>query len=212
MGNLPYPNNDPSQLRVSDSDREKVAEVLRTAAGEGRIDFEELDQRLEATYSARTYADLVPITADLPATAAHGVPVQRPTPNVPATITHENSWAFMSETKRQGAWLVPERHTAFAMMGSVVLDLRQATFSSTETVINANVIMGSVEIWVDAHTHVIVDGVPIMGEFTMGKDKVDSQVDASSPVVRVTGMALMGSVAVSRRPEPGTPKKYLGTY
>ncbi len=43
-----------------------MAEELRTAAGEGRIDLEELDERLEATYAARTYADLVPITIDLP--------------------------------------------------------------------------------------------------------------------------------------------------
>ena len=40
---------DPSQLRISDDDRHKVAEVLREAAGEGRIDMDELDERLEAT-------------------------------------------------------------------------------------------------------------------------------------------------------------------
>src|SRR4051794_7789626 len=57
---------DPSRLRISDQDRHHVAEVLREAAGEGRIDLEELDQRLEATYAARTYADLVPITSTCP--------------------------------------------------------------------------------------------------------------------------------------------------
>ena len=67
---------DPSRLRISDSDRHQVAEVLREAAGDGRIDFEELDQRLEATYAARTYADLVPITLDLPIETAADLPVQ----------------------------------------------------------------------------------------------------------------------------------------
>ena len=57
---------DPSLLRISDADRHQVAELLRDAAGEGRLDLEELDERLEATYAARTYADLVPITIDLP--------------------------------------------------------------------------------------------------------------------------------------------------
>src|SRR5215217_4028564 len=57
---------DPAQLRVSDDDRHKVAEILREAAGEGRIDLDELDERLGATYAAKTYADLVPITLDLP--------------------------------------------------------------------------------------------------------------------------------------------------
>ena len=54
---------DPAQLRISDADRHQVAEILREAAGEGRIDLDELDERLEATYAAKTYADLVPITA-----------------------------------------------------------------------------------------------------------------------------------------------------
>ena len=67
---------DPARLRISDSDRHQVAEVLREAAGEGRIDFEELDQRLEATYAARTYADLVPITLDLPTQPTTSLPVQ----------------------------------------------------------------------------------------------------------------------------------------
>src|SRR3954452_10026799 len=59
--------DDPARLRISDAERHQVAEILREAAGEGRLDLEELDQRLEATYAARTYADLVPITFDLPA-------------------------------------------------------------------------------------------------------------------------------------------------
>ena len=63
----PGAGNDPTQLRISDADRHQVAEILREAAGEGRLDIDELDQRLEATYAARTYADLVPITLDLPA-------------------------------------------------------------------------------------------------------------------------------------------------
>ncbi len=40
-----------------------MAEVLSDAAGDGRIDLSELDKRLEATFAAETYAELVPITA-----------------------------------------------------------------------------------------------------------------------------------------------------
>ena len=65
MGEIENRPPDPSMLRISDSDRQKVADVLRDAAGEGRIDLEELDERLELTWGAKTYADLVPITADL---------------------------------------------------------------------------------------------------------------------------------------------------
>ena len=118
----------------------------------------------------------------------------------------------MGECKRQGAWLVPARHTAFAMMGSVLLDLRAATFAERDVTITANAVMGEVKVIVDAGTHVVVDGVPIMGEFHQAKDKTPALLDADSPVVRVKGMALMGSVSVQRLPAPGTPKKIIGRY
>jgi hypothetical protein len=53
-------------LRIADADRERVAERLRKAAGEGRLAPEELEERLEAAFSARTEAELAPLVADLP--------------------------------------------------------------------------------------------------------------------------------------------------
>jgi hypothetical protein len=55
-----------SALLASDADRERVAERLRAAAGEGRLTSEELEERLESAFGARTQADLEPLTADLP--------------------------------------------------------------------------------------------------------------------------------------------------
>lgn len=212
------PGGDPAQLRVSDADREKVAEVLRRAAGEGRLDYEELDERLSATFAAKTYADLIPITVDLPdhpgrATAARPGPPPSPRPaSAPSTVTHDSSVAVMGDCKRKGAWRVPENHTAFALMGSVLLDLRQASFCATTTEITANAIMGDVKVYVDAHTHVVLSGTPILGDFKQSRDKVPAQLSESSPTVVVKGIALMGSVSVVRLPPPGTPRKILGTY
>lgn len=53
-------------LRASDGDRERVAELLRDHCADGRLSFDELEERLERVYGARTYADLRPLTADLP--------------------------------------------------------------------------------------------------------------------------------------------------
>ena len=203
MAGLPE-RPDPSQLRISDADRHQVAELLRQAAGEGRIDIDELDERLEATFAAKTYADLVPITVDLPTqpiTQAHA-PTRGTTP---ATTTYETSLALMGGASRKGAWLVPERHTAFSMMGGVDLDLREATFAAREVTIVANTIMGAVDIVVDAHTVVIVDGVGVMGSFEQGRDRVEAQLGPDSPVVRVKGFALMGAVTVVRKGPPKTP-------
>ena len=53
-------------LRASDADREHVAERLRKATGEGRLLAEELEERLGAALSARTYGELDSLVADLP--------------------------------------------------------------------------------------------------------------------------------------------------
>jgi Domain of unknown function (DUF1707) len=54
------------ELRASDAERDQVAEVLRSHAAEGRLDADELDDRLGAAYAARTHGDLAVLTADLP--------------------------------------------------------------------------------------------------------------------------------------------------
>jgi Domain of unknown function (DUF1707) len=57
----------PSSLRASDADREAVAERLRRAAVEGRLEPDEFEERLHAALRARTYGDLRPLLSDLPA-------------------------------------------------------------------------------------------------------------------------------------------------
>jgi Domain of unknown function (DUF1707) len=200
-----YPR-DPALLRVSDADRHKVAEILRQAAGEGRLDLDELDERLESAYAAKTYADLVPITADLPVRGNEQLPSPGPQqaagPLVPAP-RHDSTLAFMGGASRKGLWQVGATHTAFAMWAGVTLDLREARLTSRETVIYANAIWAGIDIIVNAHTHVIVDGIGIMGGFEQARDKVAPAIGAESPVLRVKGFALMAGVSVQRKPMPG---------
>src|SRR4051812_8630505 len=107
-------------LRASDADRELVAERLRDALAEGRLDMEEFEERLEATYKARTYRELQPITHDLPG-AGVAVPVslvKEPLPggavNWPARIGSReptSTWGIgiMSGFQRKGRWTAPRR-------------------------------------------------------------------------------------------------------
>jgi Domain of unknown function (DUF1707) len=201
-------SQDPARLRISDDDRHKVAEVLREAAGEGRIDFDELDERLEATYAARTYADLVPITLDLPAQATASLPVHpaaatTPSPVVAGGATQERHLAIMSGFERKGVWTVPQHLSVTCFMGGADLDLRQAQFAAREVVITVNAVMGGADIKVNPHTHVVLEGTGIMGGYSGPSDKTPAELDANSPVVRIRGFAIMGGVSVSRRPAPG---------
>jgi hypothetical protein len=66
----------PSHL-ASDADREAAATRLRQAAAEGRMDADELEQRVAEAYRARTIGDLTSLTADLPVPAAQRVPARR---------------------------------------------------------------------------------------------------------------------------------------
>ncbi len=187
-----------------------MAETLRQAAGEGRLDLEELDERLEATYAAKTYADLLPITADLPVMPGAGQPPSarsvaprqpwRPPVVVPA---YSSSFALLSETKRTGVWQLGAEHAAFAFLGSVTLDLRYARFTRQHVTLTANTVLGGVDILVNPFTHVVVEGIGVMGSFGEGRAKVHPQLGPESPVVLVRGLALLGAVEVKRKAARG---------
>lgn len=213
---------DPRDLRISDADRHRVAEVLREAAGEGRLDLDELEERLEGAYGAKTYRDLIPLTADLPAQQqGPHLPGRLPPPPVPEgprpayrpLVGHApvylTSVAVMSECRRVGVWETGVSHTATAFMGSVLLDLRQAVLPAGGLVIHANVLMGSVRVVVDARTAVVIEGNALMGIYAETGSRVPARIDAGSPVLRVRGVALMGSVEVRRKGPPGELRRRL---
>jgi hypothetical protein len=61
-------------VRATDSDREGVAERLRHATSEGRLTGDELEERLETLFAARTYGELDALVADLPAAGSRARP------------------------------------------------------------------------------------------------------------------------------------------
>ncbi|MDQ6688732.1 MAG: DUF1707 domain-containing protein [Actinomycetota bacterium] len=205
-GSLEQP--DPQQLRISDADRHRVAELLREAAGDGRIDLTELDERLDSTYAAKTYADLVPITRDLPERAGQQPVVRGESQIVPGPVT-QNQVAVMSGFDRRGVWVVPEQLNIFALMGGASLDMRRANFAAREVVVTVTALMGGVDIVVSPHVNVVMDGFGIMGGFSGPSERVPAELDASSPTVRVRGFTLMSGVSVTRRamPEDETTKR-----
>ncbi|WP_353942827.1 DUF1707 domain-containing protein [Streptomyces sp. HUAS MG91] len=202
------PQDDGLDLRASDADREQVAERLRDALAEGRLDMEEFGERLEETYKARTYRELLPVTRDLPGAAA-------PTP---VNLTKEplpegavdwaariggtaggSAWGvgILSGFERKGRWTAPSRFDCVAVMGGGELDLREANFESRETVINCVAIMGGVNVIVPPGVEVVVRGIGIMGGFDQSESGVPG--DPGAPRVVITGFAFWGGVGVERK-------------
>jgi hypothetical protein len=73
-----------SSLRASDADREAVTERLRKAAAEGRLEPDELEDRVHTALRARTYGELDRVVADLP---ARGVALSRVAVGLPSART-----------------------------------------------------------------------------------------------------------------------------
>lgn len=202
----------PPALRASDADRERVARVLHTAMGEGRITIEELDERLGQVYAAKTMDDLAPITADLPdpiTTDLTPTPESGPAhPLIGGDPGSRTSIAIMSGTDRKGSWVVPRQHNSFAFWGGVTLDLRTARFAERYTTITATAIMGGIDIIVPNDIRVEVEGFAFMGAFESRGDAPEHP-SPNGPVVRVTGFAFWGAVTVKRKPRKIQPDKHL---
>jgi hypothetical protein len=196
---------EPKRLRASDADRERVAQVLHRALGEGRLTASELDERLGTVYNAKTLGELEPVTADLP------VPAPAPEDRVPAaqdsriggTPTSTTAIAVMGGADRDGRWVVPGQFNAVAVMGGVDLDLTQAQFASRDTTITVFTLMGGVDIVVPDDVEVHVNGAGLMGAFEdhTRRGRQDGTRPApphGAPIVRINGLAIMGGVDVKR--------------
>ncbi|MEU9892883.1 DUF1707 domain-containing protein [Streptomyces phaeochromogenes] len=198
------------ELRASDADREQVAEVLRDAVAEGRLDMEEFEERLEATYKARTYKELAPITRDLPAPGVTPPPV--PTVSMVKQPAGAGGWAgrivggdgssrwgvaVLGGFERKGRWTMPKRFNSFAFWGGGVIDLREANFADGEVVVNCVAIMGGMSVIVPPGVEVLVRGIGVMGGFDHREEGV--QGDPGAPRVVVTGFAFWGGVGVERK-------------
>jgi hypothetical protein len=104
-------------VRASHEDRDRFVEVLRVAAGDGRLTAEELDERLEVALTARTYGELAALTTDLP--VAPGFAMDGPAPK-PKDVVHID--CHSGNVKRDGHWVVPQRLEVRVTSGNVTLD------------------------------------------------------------------------------------------
>jgi len=127
-----------SQLRASHEDRDAVIETLRVAAGDGRLTAEELDDRLEKAFTAKTYGELAVLTSDLPVSAEAGVIVPAIAPKDLVTIDCRSGNAV-----RNGQWIVPKRLEVRVTSGNVMLDFTQAAVSHPVLEIDAEVRSGN---------------------------------------------------------------------
>jgi len=179
------------ELRAAHEDRDSVVEQLRVAAGDGRLTGEELDERLEAALTARTYRELAALTADLPvaepgiAAAARGI----------SAAARVDGGA--GRTRRDGRWIVPQQLDVRTASGKVVLDFTDAVIAHPAVQIDVDVRSGSLVIVTRPGMVVDASNVTVRS----GEVKVRSHRGQQMPVTaRLDLTGTVGSGNVTIRP------------
>ncbi|MBV7244554.1 MULTISPECIES: DUF1707 domain-containing protein [Streptomyces] len=182
-------------IRASDADRDRTADILREAMAEGRLTADEHAERIDLVYRAKTVGELQPLVRDLPVSSGSTAENQGPRPYSYGPEAPEgpadNLVAVFSSSVRKGRWRVGGRTNAFALFGSVEIDLTEALFGQRFTVINATSIFGSVEVRVPENISLRGNGTGVFGGFEV---KSLESTDPEAPVVVVNGYAVFGSV------------------
>jgi Domain of unknown function (DUF1707) len=144
---MPADPPSPPALRASDTDRDRVIELLHAAVADGRLDPVEFDERLDAALAARTIDALTPLITDLiavPGSDGALTPLAG-TPAEPAaellTIKERHG-----SVRRDGRWTLPHRLALRTAWCDVMLDLTSAVRSAPELVIELRVRGGNVEL------------------------------------------------------------------
>ena len=169
----------------------------------------EYERRVELAYRADSNDALRDLTRDLapmvPAAMSQNAVTTAPGAGVTTGLAArtKNFFALMSGVVRRGKWTVPARMRAFAWMGGIGLDLREATLTAPVTDIYVFALMGGVEIIVPPNVRLESDGFAIMGGFE-DQLKEPASGDPNVPLIRVHGLAIMGGVE-ARVASPGDP-------
>ncbi|MCX5331620.1 DUF1707 domain-containing protein [Streptomyces sp. NBC_00140] len=184
-----------TDLRASDADRDRIADILREALAEGRLTADEHAERVEGALAAKTVGELDAFIQDLPA-AHQRRPTPAAAPNRPTVGAipiepDENVVAVFSSAVRKGRWRAGRRIHAYAIFGSVEIDLSEALFEYQQVVIKAISVFGNVEVRVPENVSLRGTGGGVLGNFEV--HTLDSD-DPEAPVVYVDGWAVLGNI------------------
>ena len=194
-----------SDLRASHADRDQVVELLREAAGDGRLSAEELDERLERALTASTYAELASLTTDLP--IAPGAAVVPPGTGAASVTPKElvRIHVHGSSAQRNGGWVVPKEMDVKVIGGSVVLDFTEAVITQPLLRITAEVRGGGLTLITRPAIVVDADDMEVRG----GSVQVPTPPGPGVPValrVEIAG-TVRGGVIAAGPPRPPRPPR-----
>jgi hypothetical protein len=173
--------------RAGDAEREQVAEKLRVAAGAGRIDLAELEDRLDQAYRAKTYSELNALLADLPDSRPAGA-LATPAPETMLLKTHG------STVKQNGRWTVPRKIVIDCGVPNVIIDFTEASCAHREVTVEANCGLGNIKLIVPRGWTVRIDGSSTNTSHI--SDKADAPTDPAAPTLTLIGHPRSGHIRI----------------
>ncbi len=176
------------QVPPSDHDRERAAEVLQRACGDGRLTLEQFSVRVGSVWAAETHDELVQATADLAVA-----------PIVGSAQTVDRVLTVFSENKRRGRWrLRSPRLKVHTLFGATVLDLREVLTDQSVIEIGGSCTFGELKIIVPEGVEVDVTGTVAFSARDMHLAPVPRV--AGTPEVRVAVTTWFSSVEIISKP------------
>jgi uncharacterized protein DUF1707 len=183
---------EPGASRAGDADREAVAEQLRVAADDGRIDLAELDERLGLAYAAKTFRDLDVLVADLSQQGlSEGPTGAGPEPETLALTTR------MQNIKQAGQWIVPQQITAETTAGSITIDFTEARSAHREITVEATCGSGGVRLILPSGWAARIG--PSSTNTSHIRNRAAESADVFAPTVIVTGHPRSGYIKIRQR-------------
>lgn len=158
----PYASS-PSQWRPSDADRQQVAERLRLAVDEGRLDLMEYDRRLRVSEQAGTMTDLERVVADLPA-PVEPILLQIGELSVTATTVHTPVGPIPlrgSQWTVHDQWVTEQKIPTWAIVMAIVGFFCLTVFSLLFLLAKENIFRGHVQVSVTNGGQQYVAYIPV---------------------------------------------------
>ena len=200
MPSSPPPEQRPV-LSLAD-ERERVIQQLSEHFANDRLSVEELETRMELAYKASSSADQQRLTADLSSVAAAPVPAPLPAEELAVMAPdRERLVSVMSETRRLGAWIVPQRLDLIALMSDTTIDLTQAALPTGIIDIHVRSICAAVKIVVPPGIQVVSRLSSLMSSVRGGGEPNvgGGEEWKTGTVVRLSGWVLMAEVQTKVR-------------
>lgn len=207
-------------IPAGDATRQKAVDALCEAFADDRISVEEFEKRVELAHRAETLEELRSLLRGLPAplparrpestagAESSSVEVTGPRPEFtlsrhatqPPEMVRPTSFiaGILGGGARRGAWYPARVNYAMGFMGGFTLDLREAPLPPGETEIRLFCFWGGGEVIVPPDVRVEVSVAGILGGVDYDH-AVPGTLDPDAPVVRITGICLMGGAEIAVR-------------